>query len=82
MSPRLRGRRGLSQVGISFADLDLFDTTITLHEVFAARIAAEAKPGALYLVYGFNRILPRYDHLQVVIPDLGSEGSAALYRKQ
>ena len=38
--------------------------------------------GALYLVYGFNRILPRYDHLQVVIPDLGSEGIAALYRKQ
>ena len=64
------------------ADLDLFYTYTTLHDVFAARIAAEAKAAALYLVYGFNRILPRYDHLQVVIPDLGSEDIAALYRKQ
>ena len=69
------------QHGISFADIDLFYTYITLHDVFAAKIAAEANPGALYLVYGFNRILPRYDHLEVVIPDLGSQGIAALYRK-
>lgn len=70
-----------AQHGISFADIDLFYTYITLHDLFAEKIAADAKPGALYLVYGFNRILPRYDHLEVMIPDLGSQGIAALYRK-
>jgi hypothetical protein len=58
-----------------------FYTYITLHEVLAEKITPEAKPGALYLVYGFSRILPRYDHLEVMIPDLGSQGMAALYRK-
>lgn len=70
-----------AQHDISFSDIDLFYTYITLHDVFAEKIAAEAKPGALYLVYGFNRILPRYEHLEVMIPDLGSQGIAALYRK-
>ncbi len=70
-----------AQVGVRFADIDLFYTYITLHDLFAEQIAAEAKPGALYLVYGFNRVLPRYRKLEILAPDLGSQGIAALYRK-
>ena len=70
-----------AQLGVRFADIDLFYTYITLHDLFAAQIAAEARPGALYLVYGFSRILPKYDQLELVAPDLGSQGIAALYRK-
>lgn len=70
-----------SSTGVRFEDVDLFYTYITLHDVFSERIAERAKSGALYLVYGFSRILPRYDGLELVIPDLASQGIAALYRK-
>ena len=71
-----------AEVDVRFADIDLFYTYITLHDLFAEQIAAEAKPGALYLVYGFNRVLPRYRKLEILAPDLGSQGIAALYRKE
>ena len=67
--------------GADFGDIDLFYTYITLHDLFAEKIKADAKPGALYLVYGFNRVLPRYEGLDVVIPDVAGQGIAALYRK-
>ena len=70
-----------AQLDVRFVDIDLFYTYITLHDLFAEQIAAEAKPGALYLVYGFNRVLPRYRKLEIVVPDLGAQGIAALYRK-
>lgn len=68
--------------GIRFEDVDLFYTYITLHDLFAEQIAARAKEGALYLVYGFSRILPRYDGLELVMPDVASQGIMALYRKK
>lgn len=71
-----------AQLGVRFADIDLFYTYITLHDLFAEQIAAAAKPGALYLVYGFSRVLPRYEKLEILAPDLGSQGIAALYRKE
>lgn len=67
--------------GLRFADIDLFYTYITLHDLFAGKIAAEAKEGAFYLVYGFNKILPRYEGLRVIVPDVGKQGIAALYQK-
>jgi len=68
-----------STVNIRFEEIDIFYTYITLHDLFAAKIAAEAKPKALYLVYGFNKILPRYQGLELLIPDLASQGIVALY---
>jgi hypothetical protein len=68
-----------STVNVRFEEIDIFYTYITLHELFAAKIAAEAKPKALYLVYGFNKILPRYQGLELLIPDLASQGIVALY---
>ncbi len=70
-----------STVNVSFEKIDIFYTYITLHDLFAAKIAAEAKPKALYLVYGFNKILPRYQGLGLLIPDLASQGIVALYGK-
>lgn len=68
--------------GARFSDIDLFYTYITLHDLFAGKIENEARAGALYLVYGFGRILPRYERLELLVPDLGGQGIAALYVKR
>jgi hypothetical protein len=73
--------RILAATGLRFGDMDLFYTYITLHDLFADRIAREAKKGALYMIYGFSRILPRYDGLELLVPDLGGQGIVALYGK-
>jgi SAM-dependent methyltransferase len=57
-----------NSIGVRFEKIDLFYTYITLHDLFAAKIAEEGKQKALYLVYGFNRILPRYQGLEILIP--------------
>jgi SAM-dependent methyltransferase len=57
-----------NSIGVRFERIDLFYTYITLHDLFAAKIAEEGKQKALYLVYGFNRILPRYQGLEILIP--------------
>jgi trehalose-6-phosphate synthase len=67
------------ETGVNFSDIDLFYTYITLHDLFAEKIARDAKSGALYLVYGFHKILPQYKGLKVVIADIGSKRIAALY---
>jgi len=69
------------KVKVRFNQIDLFYTYITLHDLFGAKIAAQAKSKALYLVYGFNKILPHYQGLQLLIPDLASQGIVALYGK-
>jgi hypothetical protein len=68
-------------INVRFDEIDIFYTYITLHDLFGAKIAAEAKPKALYLVYGFNKILPHYQGLELLIPDLASQGIVALYGK-
>jgi SAM-dependent methyltransferase len=68
-------------INVRFEEIDLFYTYITLHDLFGAKIAEEAKPKALYLVYGFSKILPRYQGLELLIPDVASQGILALYGK-
>ena len=68
-------------INIRFEEIDLFYTYITLHDLFGAKIAEEAKPNALYLVYGFSNILPRYPGLELLVPDVASQGILALYGK-
>ncbi len=70
-----------NSIGVRFERIDLFYTYITLHDLFAAKIAEEGKQRALYLVYGFNRILPRYQGLEILIPDVASQGIVSLYAK-
>ncbi len=70
-----------NSIGVRFDEIDLFYTYITLHDLFAEKIAKEAKNKALYLVYGFSKILPRYQGLRILIPDVASQGILALYGK-
>jgi len=70
------------ETGVRFADVDLFYTYITLHEVFAEKIRQDAKEGALYLVYGFHRVLPAYPGLELLIPDVGGQQIASLFVKR
>ncbi|NLI80978.1 MAG: class I SAM-dependent methyltransferase [Deltaproteobacteria bacterium] len=67
--------------GIRFDQFDLFYTYITLHDLFGEKIASEAQKGALYLVYGFHKVLPRYEGLEILVPDIGGQSIAAVYRK-
>ncbi len=69
------------ETGCRFSDVDLFYTYITLHDVFAEKICREAEDGALYLVYGFHKVLPSYAGLEVLIPDVGGQQIAALFVK-
>jgi len=70
-----------NSTGIRFEHIDLFYTYITLHDLFAQKIAKDAKDKALYLVYGFSKVLPRYQGLELLKPDIASQGIMALYGK-
>ena len=71
-----------SRTGAGFEDVDLFYTYITLHDVFAEKIAERGRPGACYLVYGFSRVLPAYESFELINPDVGGRAIAALFRKK
>lgn len=70
------------ETGITFKDVDLFYTYITLHDVFGTMLSEKADTGSWYLVYGFSRVLPSYPKLQLIDPDVGGQGIAALYVKE
>ncbi len=74
--------RIFEETGFRFEDTDLFYTYITLHDAFAEKISRDARDGALYLVYGFHRVLPSYEGLEVLIPDVGQQHIAALFMKR
>lgn len=71
-----------AETDVPFEAVDFFYTYITLHDRFAEKIAAEGAAGSFYLVYGFSKVLPRYDKLELEVPDLANQGIAALYRKR
>jgi hypothetical protein len=67
--------------GMAFNEVDIFYTFLTGHEAFSTLIAAHGKPGCVFLIYGMDRIFPRYDGLDFIdsLSPLG--GVLALYRK-
>jgi hypothetical protein len=67
--------------GIAFDEVDIFYTFLTAHEAFSTLIAAQGKPGCAFLVYGMDRIFPRYEGLDFIesLSPLG--GVLAVYRK-
>ncbi|MBI4773997.1 MAG: hypothetical protein HY788_07435 [Deltaproteobacteria bacterium] len=67
--------------GIGFENIDVFYTHFTLHDVFADKIAREAKAGAVYLVYGLDRVIPRYPGLRALTQDRALHGILGVYRK-
>jgi SAM-dependent methyltransferase len=64
-----------------FNQFDVFYTYLTMMEEFAELIVRKAKPGALFMVYGLEKIIPRLEGLRLLTPERSLEGIIALYRK-
>lgn len=69
------------ETGLRFDQFDAFYTYLTMQEEFAALIARKAKPGALFMVYGLEKIIPRFTGFHLLTPTRPLEGIVALYRK-
>jgi len=69
------------ETGVRFDQVDLFYTYLSMQEEFAALIARKARPGAIFMVYGLEKILPRFTGLHLLTPESPLEGIVALYRK-
>lgn len=69
------------ETGTPFNQFDVFYTYLTMMEEFAELIARKAKSGALFMVYGLEKILPRFTGLRLLTPDRPVEGIIALYQK-
>lgn len=69
------------QTGLDFKDFDLFYTYLTMQDEFAALIADKAGDGAVFMVYGLEKILPRFNGFELLTPERSLEGILAIYRK-
>jgi hypothetical protein len=69
------------ETGVPFGQFDLFYTYLTMQEEFAELIARKAKSGSLFMVYGLEKIIPRFTGLHLLTPDRPLEGILALYQK-
>lgn len=69
------------QAGLGFEDVDVFYTYLTMHEEFAELIKEKGRKGAVFMVYGLERILPRLEGFRLLTPREPLEGIVALYRK-
>jgi hypothetical protein len=81
MDPALRDTLR-NNAGAPFKAYDLFYTYLTMQEEFAGLIRREAKQGALFMVYGLEKILPRFNGLRLLTPEGPLQGILALYRKE
>ncbi|NIR15293.1 MAG: hypothetical protein GWN86_15715 [Desulfobacterales bacterium] len=66
---------------MSFDQFDLFYTYLTMYEEFAELISQKAKRGAVFMIYGLERVLPKLDGLQLLTPGELIQGIIALYQK-
>ena len=62
--------------------MDLFYTSITFYDLFGEKIAKAAKRGAYFRLYGFSKVLPNYQGLQLITNDGILDGIVAFYRKE
>ncbi len=69
------------EAGVGLADFDLFYTYLTMYEEFAEVIAAKAKRGSVFMLYGVAKILPRLEGLDLLTPRRPMQGILALYQK-
>ncbi len=70
------------ETGLDLADFDLFYTYLIMHEEFAHMLAEKAKKGAIYMVYGLHKIMPRYPGFRLMKELSPMEGVLALYEKE
>ncbi|MBN2061493.1 MAG: hypothetical protein JW882_13865 [Deltaproteobacteria bacterium] len=71
-----------ARTGISFHDFDIYYTYLTMQKEFAGLIAGEAKKGAIFMVYGLEKVLPRFDGLRLLTPGAPMRGILAVYQKK
>ncbi len=69
------------ETGADFGDFDLFYTYLVMHEEFAELIKARGRRGSVFLIYGVDKILPRYAGLSL-LPFSPMKGVLAAYRKE
>ena len=69
------------QTGIDFKEFDLFYTYLTMQDEFAQLIADKAKKGAVFMVYGLEKILPQFNGFELLTPGRALEGVLAIYQK-
>ena len=69
------------ETGVRFDQFDLFYTYLTMQEEFAELIARKARSGAIFMVYGLEKIIPRFTGFHLLTPERPLEGILALYRK-
>jgi len=70
------------ETGIAFEAFDLFYTYLIMQEEFASLIARKARRGAVFAVYGLERIQPRFPGLRLLTPGRALNGVLALYEKE
>ncbi len=75
-------RRVEGETGAGIDDFDLFYTYLVMHEEFAGFLEGRAKEGALFLVYGLNKIMPTYPGFRLMKELSPMEGILAVYRKE
>ena len=68
------------ETGIGLEDIDFFYTYLTMQEEFAELIVQMAKKEAIFMVYGLEKILPRWDGM-ALLTEKPLEGILALYQK-
>jgi hypothetical protein len=59
-------REIFDQTGLLLKDFDLFYTYLVMYEEFASLISKKARPGAIFMIYGLNRIMPRLEGLRLL----------------
>ena len=70
-----------NQTGCFFEDIDIFYTYLMLNAEIAELIVKKAKKGAVFMIYGLDRIMPHYDGLHLLKGLSPLEGILAVYRK-
>jgi hypothetical protein len=72
-------KRVRERTGLDFEHFDVFYTYLWMQAEYAEMIAERAKPGAVLLVYGTDRLRPDLEGLRLV--EELSSGNLAVYRK-
>ncbi len=69
-------------VGVGLEDFDFFYTYLIMHEEFSRIVQEKAKPGAIFMVYGVDKVLPSYQGLELLKEMSPLGGILALYEKK
>ena len=70
------------ETGVDFEGFDIFYTYLSMQEEFAGLITERAKKGSVFMVYGLEKIMPKYKGLSLLTPELPLEGTLSLYQKK